>query len=86
MSAVANIVSFPVDAESSDFLRRSVGPPADKLDAVALRLTGLEALVAMAKEASDLPPLARNALMGIELALRDCLGMIDAVPVKVDNA
>lgn len=81
MSQAANVISFPVDAGTTDLLRDLIGDAGARLDAVTHRIEGIAALASMAKDAEGLPPHVAAAFGGIESMLRDCLLVAELRPV-----
>lgn len=83
MQQADNIISFPLNAGTTDFLRNFIGTPAQRLDEVSARLGHLAALVWLASKAEDLSPIVGLALRAIEDGLLDCQRIAELRPAGV---
>lgn len=82
MPQAENVISFPVNPATTDFLADFIASPQERLDEVVARLTGLEAVVFLVRQAEDFcSPLAQNALRSIEMAICDCVRIAELRPV-----
>lgn len=81
MPQAENVISFPVDRATTDLLRDFIGSPQDRLDEVTARLSGIEAILFLIRQAEEhVPPLVAQALLGIEAAVGDCVRIAELRP------
>lgn len=81
MQQTENIISFPAVPGTTDFLRDFIGTDAERLEAVALRLIGIESLLFFLKNSDALEQPVMSLLLALEFAVHDCLAVIDLRPV-----
>lgn len=75
MSQAAHVITFTRTSAPTGFFEEMSGSAAERLDTVAMRLTGLAAILFYAKNAEQMPPLVSALLCGIEDVVRDCLAV-----------
>ena len=81
MRQAANIISFPVDATTTDFLGEFTGSERQRLENVAIRLLCLKAMLQMMRQDPDASETTCSAFEGVEIAIKDCIALIDVQPL-----
>ena len=81
MPQAENVISFPVNPATTDLLRDFICTPAERLDEVVARLSGLDGLIFLIRQADEqVPPLVERALFAIEMAVCDCIRIAELRP------
>lgn len=82
MPQADNVVTFPVDHGTTDFLRDFIADPQSRLEEVAYRLFAIEAIVSLVRRVDELPREVAASFAAIELALHDCRAVAELRPVR----
>ena len=81
MPQAENVISFPVNPATTDLLRDFIGNDSQRLDEVATRLSGIEAVLFLVRQADEhVSPLVGRALLAIEAAIDDCVKIAELRP------
>lgn len=81
MPQAENVVSFPVEAGTTDFLRDFIGTPRERLEEVTYRLAGLEGILILLRRADGLSAEVSAMLGGLEDLVHGCLAICELSPV-----
>lgn len=81
MPKAAEVISFPLDAATTGFLREYSGTTNQRLDRIVCWLDDISNLIQLARASEDVPPGIAGAFSAIETALQDCIAVAELRPV-----
>lgn len=81
MPKAAEVISFPVNAGTTGFLREFSGDPQNRLNNVVERLSGIEAVLWGLSTSEVVPVEVQNMLFGIRNAIHDTMAIAELRPV-----
>ena len=81
MPQAENVISFPVNAATTDFLRDFIASPEARLDEIVSRMSGVAAVLFLVRNANCGERVRYAALSLAETAAEDCVRIAELRPV-----